>query len=590
MVRRFALSKAIVWLNLAAVGLAVLLNTNPGRAAVVAGDTTTGAVFAAGALGTTELFAYSQQTSGRVTTTNASTLGITSVGPLGGPFVVTPIPGFGVLGDGTCILVVAAGPNCAAGPRVYGPPVAGIRGLAKPAVPVPPNNAGQSGSSTTGAFMGLAAFTTPTNRISAGGTGAGTGRAAAAAFDPIAVSPGSYQYQATIDASLQLDGPDDAGGILFFAVDSRTTDLQTFYQMGEPLDQTLWYLSIAEQGPVFSTADLFDPAKFDVTFKINDPALVDATMPNGSAYSDAAIAAALLNAFTVENDTATLSNYLLFPSNVVGAPLPGMTVYNVDSTIEYGNGVNAGLTTVPEPSSLTLLTIAILAAGAVVLRRQLGMSVEVRGRSRRPGVFRQLIRARAPRWTDLCSCWPLVICALLIFAYGDAALALQIQSSGTYRTSFAKGVAVGAAAPGTGCSYVSGGPVGPFGLNSFPATFPPAPGTCPVSAAPIQDGLASAVGFPGLLGSGITSYGGTLPKANNQFVFAERDRFAPATTTLLAKGVGGWDTVGSGVPRILRLGGADAGGRPAVRSGTNGYAPARLPIGGKRRCRATSTI
>jgi hypothetical protein len=217
--------------------------------------------------------------------------------------------------------------------------------------------------------MGLAAFSTQRNRISAGGMGAGTGRAAAAAFDPITVSPGSYQYQATIDASLQLDGPRDTGGILFFAVDSRTTDLQTFYQMGQPLDQTLWYLSIAEQGPVFSTADLFDPAKFDVAFKINDPALLDATMPNGSAYSDAAIAAAVLNAFTVVSDTATLSNYLLFPSNLPGAALPGMTLYNVDSAIEYGNGVNAGLTAVPEPSSLALLTVAILAASVGAFRR-----------------------------------------------------------------------------------------------------------------------------------------------------------------------------------------------------------------------------
>jgi hypothetical protein len=48
--------------------------------------------------------------------------------------------------------------------------------------------------------------------------------------------------------------------------------------------------------------------------------------------------------------------------------------------------------------------------------------------------------------------------ACLRASWAHVAHGLQIESSGTYKTAFAKGVNVAAAAPGTGCGFVSGGP------------------------------------------------------------------------------------------------------------------------------------
>ncbi len=241
-----------------------------------------------GAGGTTELFGFSENTDNKgVTTKNASTLGFTVVTLPGGGQGNGPLPGFGVLGDGTFINA----PNKAGVATPYGPPVAGLRGIAKPVVPT--DIVSQVGASDTAFFDGRGIFFFTKNMIQAKASGSGNGRAAGAAFDPVPVANGSYAYQQVINASIQLDNPTDMGGLLYFAVDSQTSpDPSVFYAKGQPLDQTLWYLSIAETGPLTSRSDLLDPSKFSVTFQINDPALLHAVDSSNIPYTDANITSA----------------------------------------------------------------------------------------------------------------------------------------------------------------------------------------------------------------------------------------------------------------------------------------------------------
>lgn len=357
----------------AIVAVATALGAAPAFSASVSGDTSTGLRTKPGDQGTTELFVYSEETVKGVTTTNARVAGSTFSQNGNGPVTTTPIAGFGVLKDGTCIRV-GANPvgvaGCPVAPNVYGPDVAGVRGLAKPGAEPP--TVRQSASSVTGAFLGMARYQNSTGRITAVGTGQGIGRAAGAAFDPVPLySPGLYDYQEVIDASLTLDTPLDVGGLLYFAVDSRMTDPLAFYAAGQPLDATLWYLSISANGILSSLSDLQDPARFSVSFRINDRSLLDPRMSDGmTPYTDGDIAAAVLRSFTLNRNTASLSGYTLFPSLTpsLGTALPGTTVYrvgtNADGTpVQYGDGVNAGVTSfleIPEPPAWALAVAALL--------------------------------------------------------------------------------------------------------------------------------------------------------------------------------------------------------------------------------------
>lgn len=363
-VRQFAASLAAL----------ALLPTYPiaAQAAGVTASDTLPAKPIKGAGGTTELYGYSANTVGNVTTTNDSTLGFTVINLPGlGGQGQDPLPGFGVLGDGTVISVK----NNAGVVTPYGPPVAGLRNIPKPELPT--NIVSQVGTSDTAFFDGRGIFNFETNTLSAKASGQGMGKAAGGAFDPVPVAPGSYAYNQVINASIQLDNAADTSGVLYFAVDSRQTDPETFYANGEPLNETLWYLSIAATGPLTSLSDLLDPSKLSVTFQITDPALLDVVDPSNVPYTNAEIAAAVRDAFTVAGDTATLTDFDLFPvdptldpqCDAAGQPLCGSATYNVDSNIEYGVGVNAALTTtVPEPTTAGLLATAL--TSLVFLRRR----------------------------------------------------------------------------------------------------------------------------------------------------------------------------------------------------------------------------
>jgi len=179
-----------------------------------------------------------------------------------------------------------------------------------------------------------------------------TARAAAAAFDPFTISSGSSftNYQYDINATLQND-PHGMSGIVFFALDSRltkpptATGVNTFYAQGQPLQNTLWSLTILATGPLTSSL-----SNLDVNFMINPMArslgFLDPSM------TDKEISAEIKGDFTFMNGTATLTDQPIFPSN---------TLYSVSQEITYAVGVNVGASNVPEPSSFALLGIGLLA-------------------------------------------------------------------------------------------------------------------------------------------------------------------------------------------------------------------------------------
>jgi hypothetical protein len=159
-----------------------------------------------------------------------------------------------------------------------------------------------------------------------GGVGAGAGEA----IDPFTLPPGVYQdYAPVIDLQLQIDTPADVVGASFFANDSRFSD-------------PLWSLGISAQGVLSSNADL------QIQFASN-PIL---------GLNDALIASQIRSAFTVSSGTATLSSYQLFD-----------TTYTVDQSVTYSDDVNAGASTLPEPSSLVLLATALPALLGPGLKR-----------------------------------------------------------------------------------------------------------------------------------------------------------------------------------------------------------------------------
>lgn len=248
------------------------------------------------------------------------------------------------------------------------------------ATPVPPN------ATSTGVAEyiapGLAADpTSPTGfnmnaLVAAGGTVApGTnGLGAGAAFDPVQVSPGMYAYQVDADATLQLDA-NQTGGITWFATDSQTIEPATFYGPMEPFNQALWSLSIVENGPITSAADLLNPSLLSITMTLASSSLLSVLDPDGSAYTVTDLENAVRDALTYEDGTATLSDFGIFPSMDPDCGQPGQslcgtaTYYVSGSSVNYGEGVDAGLQSVPEPPS-GLLVGALGFLAALVGNRQ----------------------------------------------------------------------------------------------------------------------------------------------------------------------------------------------------------------------------
>jgi hypothetical protein len=335
---------------------------------MVTGDMRGGAGAPGTGMGTLGLFAFSQVTtkfgtiSNEMSDDNFLDSSDMKTGFIKAPAAAAPSITIKV-GDGKKIPVMSYKPVVGFGPGSGGDPA-----RPKPtAATTPPNTAKEvlesttlvPGLSTANQFIGKAEYDLPTNAapkgfIKATGTGVKgvTGSAAAAAFDPFSVSPGTFSsYQYTINANLQLDQVGDYAGITFFALDSRFTDPDLFYANSEPFNEALWSLTIASQVVPASPSDL------DVKFSINPSArLLGILNPS---MTDDQIGSLVQNAFTFPNGIATLTSFDLFPSG---------TIYTVSGTISYATGVNAGITAIPEPSSLTLLSIG--AAGVMGYARR----------------------------------------------------------------------------------------------------------------------------------------------------------------------------------------------------------------------------
>jgi hypothetical protein len=261
-------------------------------------------------------------------------------------------------------------------------PAVGVRNQIKPNGAVFNAQAVQSRVFSPGGLLqarGRASYSQQTGLIAAEGEAGGPAqRAAGAAFDPFTLTgPLTFpNYQYILDASLQTSAPGDWAGITYFAVDSRLTNPATayavdnFYGVTEPLNEALWSLTIVDRAPLESLSDLMDPSKLGINFQVNPAAIrmgiLTATDSEGDAYTaselDAAIDGSVRADLTLVGGAAAISSFDLFPEAASlsnpAPPLEGETVYSVSEMVRYGDAVNAGVITAPEPS-----TWAMMAAG-----------------------------------------------------------------------------------------------------------------------------------------------------------------------------------------------------------------------------------
>jgi hypothetical protein len=195
------------------------------------------------------------------------------------------------------------------------------------------------------------------------------GQAAAAAYDPFTIPGGqSYDYPLVIDATLDSDA-DSTVGALYYALDSKTYTsgiLDDFQQDTPPMSQTLYWLGIAAgSGTIQSSSDI------QISFELNPLALNEITFPSPwlatiPGYSGSLTAQARADlieqqiesemrqpgVFAIGGGSATLSGYSVFPDGTSFTPDGG--------SVEYADGVNAGINSVPEPSTVGLLGVGAL--------------------------------------------------------------------------------------------------------------------------------------------------------------------------------------------------------------------------------------
>lgn len=376
--------KALVMLASCALASGGFVASAGAQQASVSSDAAAKGAPATGATGTTDVFAFSQtggtkngisfydllKAGGTIDTRN----GCTVAGPLQCP---SPAPPPWAPGLVTAIRVDA---------KPLFSPAVGARGQPKPVAPV----VTQSVESLTAGALGVGQYQSRTGMVVAKGTALlDNQRAAGAAFDPFTISgPSTFpNYQYALDASLQAAKPGDWAGITYFAVDSRlttpadATGVNGFFGPTELFDQALWSLSIVENGPLTSLSDLADPSKLAIAFVVNPAAISMGilTVKNslGNAYTavglDAAIDSAVRGDFTLVGGAATLSSYDLFPSMPTlddpTPPLLGSTVYTVSGSVTYGDAVNAGVFTVPEPSTWAIMLVGFAGLGFAGYRR-----------------------------------------------------------------------------------------------------------------------------------------------------------------------------------------------------------------------------
>jgi hypothetical protein len=267
----------------------------------------------------------------------------------------------------------------------YGPPILGVKGLAKP-----PQDSSYSLSSISGAYNGTANVVNSQSKpyMPGGGNGPGytkyvqtsatytppqqgnaTGGAAARATDPYPVASGTYAYTPEVFATVQSSSENTFAGTMFYAVDntvySNVANFDT--DSSSPYANSLWTLSVIANGAVASTSQV------NVSFYLNPLALEEIGLPDGyveslpgylsyvtglpgytpgmtltddqtAAFLDNAIASQLSGELTIDGTgTVTLNAGYLFPTGTTYTPaLSNGTIYE-DGTI-------AGISAVPAPA------------------------------------------------------------------------------------------------------------------------------------------------------------------------------------------------------------------------------------------------
>jgi hypothetical protein len=185
---------------------------------------------------------------------------------------------------------------------------------------------------------------------------AAVGGAGAYANDPGFLEPGQYRYDdLTINTTLQIDQPSETAGVSFYALDGRLTDLNTFNDRDEPLEESLWALTLFVDHSPLSKSDV------RVEFRVN-PLAREMGFLN-PAMSDQAIADAVSNSLQFNGGQAQLSDVVLFPEGTT------LNVRTQDGEIEYAYATTAGVQAVPEPGMLVLVAIATF-GGLAIQRRQ----------------------------------------------------------------------------------------------------------------------------------------------------------------------------------------------------------------------------
>lgn len=204
-------------------------------------------------------------------------------------------------------------------------PLVGFRGRAKPA-----GRDAREVISASGGFRGMAAQIIPVaggavNLAATGEKGAGVppgavGRAAGQAIDPFLLAPNDYAYAPVLNILLETEEERDVAGVRFFATDSRFPD-------------PLWFLEVIAEGVIASGSDL------QISFTSNSVL----------GLTDSLIESDIGSNFAVAGGVATLTGYRIFS-----------TTYTVSQSATVAEGVNAGVTAIPEPSTRLLLGLGTL--------------------------------------------------------------------------------------------------------------------------------------------------------------------------------------------------------------------------------------
>jgi hypothetical protein len=219
-------------------------------------------------------------------------------------------------------------------------------------------------TSNSGQYTGMAsAFIDPTGirRIMASASVAGplpapNGGAVGQVNDPIDIPAGSQlAYAPTVSGDVDLDSSNESGGAVFYAEDSNSFSsdvVDNFEADGDPLNQTLWYLSI---GASDTTTD--GTAKVNVDFEMNPADLGEFSLPSSFVSSLGSFSNAMGEAGLIDGEVdSMLMSDLTVTGDEVDLPsggldlLPDGTMFDAPTGAddEFGDGAAAGIS-VPEP-------------------------------------------------------------------------------------------------------------------------------------------------------------------------------------------------------------------------------------------------